>query len=214
MKNKLIAEIFKSIAQILEIQGENPFRIRAYERASQNIESLPDDIEIYVMEDRLKDIPSIGKDLEEKIKEITSTGKLKYLEELKRNIPEGVVEMLKVPGIGPKTAKLLYEKLDVQDVVMLERMAHAGKIRNLEGMGEKSEENILHGIEIFKKGRERLDLKTALDVADSFVSWLKTLKEVKKINPAGSLRRMKETVRDIDLLISSNKPQIIMDAFT
>ena len=214
MKNKLIAEIFRGIADILEIKGENPFRIRAYERAGRNIESLADDVEVLIREDRLKDVEGIGKDLEEKIREIVSTGKLKYLEELKKDIPEGLIEMLNVPGIGPKTAKLLYEKLDIQDVVMLERMAAAGKIRGLEGMGEKTEENILAGIELFKKGRDRLDLKIATDAAYNFVNKLKELKEVKKINPAGSLRRMKESVRDIDILISSKNPQKIMDAFT
>jgi len=214
MKNKLIAEIFKDIAEILEIRGENFFKIRAYEKAAQNIESLSEDIEAFAKDDRLKDIPGIGKDLKEKIKEIIFTGKLKYLEELKKDIPEGLIEMLNMPGIGPKTAKLLHEKLDIQDVVMLERMAHAGKIRNLPGMGEKTEENILAGIDLFKKGRERLDLKTATDVAYNIIGRLKKLKEVKNINPAGSLRRMKETVRDIDILISSDKPQRIMEAFT
>ncbi|MFA5388559.1 MAG: DNA polymerase/3'-5' exonuclease PolX [Candidatus Omnitrophota bacterium] len=213
MKNKLVADIFREIAEILEIKGENHFRIRAYERAGLNIESLPEDVEVLAKEDRLKDIEGIGKDLEGKIKEIVSTGKLKYLEELKKDVPSGLIEMLNVPGIGPKTAKLLHEKLGIQDVIMLERMAHAGKIRNLEGLGEKTEENILRGIELFKKGRERLDLKTASDVAAGFVEELKKLKEVKKINPAGSLRRMKEAVRDIDILISSGNPGKVMDAF-
>ncbi|MDO8602676.1 MAG: DNA polymerase/3'-5' exonuclease PolX [Candidatus Omnitrophota bacterium] len=214
MKKALIAKIFRDIAEMLEIKGENFFRVRAYEKAAQNVESLPDDIEAFAKEDRLKDIPGVGKDLEEKIKEIISTGKLKYLEELKKDIPEGLLDMLNVPGVGPKTAKLLYEKLDIQDVVMLERMAHAGKIRGLPGMGEKTEENILAGIELFKKGRERLDLKTAQDVADGFITRLKKLKDVKKINPAGSLRRMKESVKDIDILISSAKPEKIIQAFT
>ena len=214
MKNKLIAEIFNEIAEMLEVKGENFFKIRAYEKAAQNIESLSGDIEAFAKDDRLKDIPGIGKDLEEKIKEIVSTGKLKYLEELKKDIPEGLIEMLNVPGIGPKTAKMLHEKLGIQDVVMLERMAHAGKIRGLPGMGEKTEENILAGIDLFKKGRERLDLKTATDVAYGIIARLKKLKEVKNINPAGSLRRMKETVRDIDILISSDKPREVMDAFT
>ena len=105
MENKLIAKIFKEIAQILEIKGENHFRIRAYERASQNIESLPNDIEAFVKEDKLKDIPGVGKDLEEKIKEIVFTEKLKYLEELKKDIPEGLIETLNVPGIRPKNNK-------------------------------------------------------------------------------------------------------------
>ena len=180
MKNKLIAEIFRDIAQILEIKGENHFRIRAYERAGQNIDSFPDDVELLAKENKLKDIPGVGKDLEEKMREIISTGRLKYLDELKKEIPEGLLQMLDVPGIGPKTAKVLYEKLDIQDIVMLERMAAAGKIRELPGMGEKTEENILAGIDIVKKGRERLDLKTAMDIAESFVSKLEKIKEVKK----------------------------------
>ena len=214
MKNKLIAEIFRDIAQILEIKGENHFRIRAYERAGQNIDSFPDDVALLAKEDKLKDIPGIGKDLEEKMREIISTGRLKYLDELKKEIPEGLLQMLDVPGIGPKTAKVLYEKLDIQDIVMLERMAHAGKIRELPGMGEKTEENILAGIDIVKKGRERLDLKTAMDIAEGFVSELEKIKEVKKADAAGSLRRMKETVRDIDILVSSKEPEKVMDVFT
>ena len=198
----------------MEIKGENRFRIRAYERAGQNINSLPEDIEVFIREDRLKGIPGIGKDLEEKIKEIVATGKLKYLDELKKDIPEGLIEMLNVPGIGPRTAKVLYEKLDIQDIVMLERMAAAGKIRDLPGMGEKTEENILRGLELLKKGREMLDLKTATDIAYKFVAELEKLKEVKNISPAGSLRRMKETVRDIDILIASKTPSKIMGAFT
>jgi DNA polymerase (family X) len=214
MKNQEIADIFRQIAGILEIKGENPFRIRAYERAALNIESIPRDISHFIEEDTLTAIPGIGKDLEEKIKEIAATGKLKYLEELKKDTPSGIFEIMNVPGIGPKTAKLLYDKLNIYDLVMLERMAHAGKIRNLPGIKEKTEENILRGIEIIKRSRDRMDLKTAMDVAGSFVGKLKKLKEVKKIDPAGSLRRMKDTVRDIDILISSKDPEKVMDIFT
>ena len=214
MKNKDIAKIFRQIAQILEIKGENHFRIRAYERGAQNIESLSEDIEVFIKEDRVTTIPGIGKDLEQKIKEMVSEGRLQYLEDLKKDIPKGLLDILAIPGVGPKTAKLLYEKLDIRDVVMLERMAHAGRIRELPGMKQKTEENILRGIEILKRGHDRMDLKTAQDVALSFTSGLKKLKEVKRIDPAGSLRRRKDTVKDIDLLISSNKPEKVMHAFT
>jgi len=190
------------------------FRIRAYERAGQNIESIPEDIEVFVKEDRLTSIPGIGKDLEAKVKEIVSTGKLQYLDDLKKDIPQGLLDILNIPGVGPKTAKLLHEKLHIRDLVMLERMAHAGRIKKLPGMKEKTEENILRGIEILKRGRDRMDLKTAMDVADSFISRLKKLKEVKKINPAGSLRRMRDTVRDIDILVSSKRSKKVMDGFT
>ncbi len=191
MKNQEISNIFKQIAEILEIKGENPFRICAYERVARNIEAVPEDVEIFVKENSLKTIPGIGNDLEEKIKEIVLTGKLKYLEELKKDIPQGLIDILCVPGVGPKTVKLLHEKLDIQDLVMLERMAHTGKIRELPGMKAKTEENILRGIEFLKRGRERMDLKTALDVAGSFIRELKKIKEVKKIDAAGSLRRRK-----------------------
>ncbi len=214
MKNQEIAEIFRQIAQILEVKGENVFRVRAYERAARNIESMSEDIGIFVKEDRLTAIPGIGKDLEEKIKEIVSSGRLKYLEELKKNTPKGLIQMLSVPGIGPKTAKLLYDKLEIQDLVMLERMAHMGKIKDVPGIKQKTVENILRGIELIKKGRDRMDLKTAMDASESFIRQLKKLKEVKKINPAGSLRRMKDTVRDIDILVSSKSPGKVMDSFT
>ena len=186
MKNQEISNIFKEIAEILEIKGENRFRIRAYERAARNIEAIPEDIEVFVEGETLRSIPGIGKDLEEKIKEIVSTGKLKYLEGLKKDIPQGIIDMLNVPGIGPKTAKLLNEKLGIQDLVMLERMAHAGKIRDLPGMKEKAEENILRGIELLKRGRDRMDLKTATDVGGYFIKELRKLKDVKKIDAAGN----------------------------
>ncbi len=214
MKNRDVADIFRKIAQILEIKGENRFRIRAYERAAQNIESIPEDIGVFVKEDRLKSIPGIGKDLEEKIKEIVLTDKLKYLEELKKNIPKGLLDILTIPGIGPKTAKLLHERLGIRDIVMLERMAHSGKIKGLPGIKEKTEENILRGIELVKRGHDRMDLKTATDVAGLFIAQLERLKDVKNINTAGSLRRMKDTVRDIDILVSSKKPEKVMDKFT
>lgn len=214
MKNREVANIFKEIAQILELKGENRFRIRAYEKAAQTIESMPEDIEGFVKKGALTSISGIGHDLEEKIKEIVSKGSLQYLEDLKKSMPLGLIDMLMVPGIGPKTAKLLYEKLDIRDVVMLERVAHAGKIRNLPGMKEKTEENILRGIEILKRGRERLDLKTAMDGAEVFIERLKKLKIVKKIDSVGSLRRMKDAIKDIDILVSSKKPEEVMDVFT
>ena len=213
MKNQEIAEIFREIAQLLEVRGENVFRVRAYERAARNIESMPEDIEVFVKEDRLTAIPGIGKDLEEKIKEIVLKGKLKYLEELKKSTPKGLIQMLAIPGVGPKTAKLLYDKLEIQDLVMLERMAQMGKIKDVPGIKEKTVENILRGIKLIKKGRSRMDLKTAMDASESFIKQLKRLKEVKKIDPAGSLRRMKDTVRDIDILISSKTPSKVMDSF-
>ena len=214
MKNQEIGKIFRQIASILEIKGENPFRIRAYERAARNIETMPEDIEDFIKDDKVKDIPGIGKDLEKKIKEIVSTGRLQYLEGLKKDIPKGLLDILDIPGIGPKTAKMLHEKLGIRDLVMLERMVHAGRVRNLPGMKKMREENILRGIELLKRAHDRMDLSSAMDVADIFVNQLKEIKEVKRIDPAGSLRRKKDTIRDIDILVSSKKPRKVMDVFT
>ena len=213
MKNQEIGKIFRQIASILEIKGENPFRIRAYERAARNIESMPEAIEDFIKDDKAKDIPGIGKDLEEKIKEIVSTGGLQYLEGLKKDIPKGLLDILNIPGIGPKTAKMLHEKLGIRDLVMLERIAHAGRVRDLPGMKKKTEENILRGIELLKRSHDRMDLSTAMDVADIFVKQLKKIKEVKRTDSAGSLRRKKDTIRDIDILVSSRKPGKVMDIF-
>jgi len=214
VKNQEISNIFRQIAEILEIKGANRFRVNAYERAARNIEAIPEDIGLFMKGNRLRTIPGIGRELEKKIKEIVLSGGLNYLEELKKEVPEGLIDMLNVPGIGPKTVRLLHERLGIQDLVMLERMAHAGRIKGLPGMKEKTEENIIRGIELLKRGRDRMDLKTAAGVADAFINRLKRLNEVEDINPAGSLRRMKDTVRDIDILISSKKAEKVMDTFT
>jgi len=214
MKNLEIAQIFRDIAQILEIKGDNPFRIRAYERAAQNIEGLTEDIEHFIKEDKLTEIPGIGKDLSERIKEFVKTGRIKIYEDLKKSIPEGLLDLLNIPSVGPKTAKLLYEKLKIKNISDLENAIKKNKLKGLFGIKEKTIENILKGIEVLKRGKERMTLAQAALAANEFVKTLEKLPEVKKISTAGSLRRQKETVRDIDILVISNKPQKIMDVFT
>lgn len=214
MKNLEISAIFREITKILEIKGDNPFRIRAYERAAQNIEGLTEDIEDFVKHDRLRDIPGVGRDLADKIKEYISTGRIKAYEDLKRKIPGGLLDLLNIPSVGPKTAKLLYEKLKIKDISGLEKAIKKNKLQGIFGIKEKTIENILKGIEILKRGRERMTLAQAIQVADEFVRALRKLPEVKKISVAGSLRRQKETVRDIDILVISEKPNKIMDVFT
>jgi len=213
MKNLEISTIFRDIAKILEIKGDNPFRIRAYERAAQNIEGLSEDIENFIQGDRLTEIPGIGKDISEKIKEIVRTGKLKALADLKKTIPGGLLDLLNIPSVGPKTAKLLYEKLKIKNIPDLEKAIKANKLEGIFGIKEKTIENILKGIALLKRGKERMTLAVAIQVADEFTSALKRLPEAKKISTAGSLRRQKETVRDIDILVISEKPEKIMDAF-
>ncbi len=213
MRNLEIAQVFRDIARTLGIKGENVFRIRAYERAAQNIEGLSEDIENYIKDDRLSDIPGIGKDLSKRIKEFVKTGKIKIYEDLKKSVPEGVLALLNIPSIGPKTAKLLYEKLKVKSVKDLERAIAKNKLQGIFGIKEKTIENILKGIEIVKKGQERMTLAKGLQVGDEFVNALKKMPEVRKISVAGSLRRQKETVRDIDILVVSDKPGKVMKGF-
>ncbi len=214
MKNLEISAIFREIANILEIKGDNPFRIRAYERAAQNIEGLTEDIEDFVRDDRLMDIPGVGKDLADKIKEYVQTGKIKAYEDLKKKVPGGLLDLLNIPSVGPKTAKLLYEELKIKNILDLEKAIKKNKLQGIFGIKEKTIENISKGIGLLKRGRERMTLAQAMQVADEFISALKKLSEVKRISVAGSLRRQKETVRDIDILMISKKPKKIMDVFT
>ncbi|MFC1698451.1 DNA polymerase/3'-5' exonuclease PolX [Candidatus Omnitrophota bacterium] len=214
MKNKEVAQIFRQIAEILEIQDQNPFRIRAYLKAAQNIESLPQAVEDLAAKEALEQIPGIGQDLAEKIKEIVNTGKLKFYQELCDNIPEGLTILMSVPGVGPKTAKTLYDKLNVRSLKHLEQAVSKHQIRDLPGFKEKTEENIRRGIALVKKAKERMPLAQAKAIADEFTGALAKLKEIKQIEPAGSLRRKKETVRDIDILITSVRPKKVMDVFT
>jgi len=214
MKNLEIAEIFHEIAKILEIKGDNPFRIRAYERAAQNIEGLSEDIENFIKNDTLMEIPGIGKDIAGKIKEYVQSGKIKAYEDLKKSIPSGLLNLLDIPSVGPKTAQLLYEKLKIKNISGLEAAIKNNKLQGIFGIKDKTIENISKGIEVLKRGKERMTLAQAMQAADEFISALKGLKEVKKISSAGSLRRQKETVRDIDILAISDNPAKIMGTFT
>ncbi len=213
MKNKLVSDIFRQIAKILELKGDNPFRVRAYEKASQVIDGLTQDVEELAKKDRLTSIPGIGKDLADKIKEIVATGTLRQYEELKKDIPLGLLKMMEIPGLGPKTVKLIYENLKVDSIEKLEEVARKGLLRKIQGIREKTEENILKGIELIKKGKERIPLYIALDVAKEFLKELSASRYVKKIEVAGSLRRRKETIKDIDILIVSKNHKKIMDIF-
>ncbi|MBN2120844.1 MAG: DNA polymerase/3'-5' exonuclease PolX [Candidatus Omnitrophica bacterium] len=214
MENQEIAQVFREIATILELKGDNPFRIRAYQKAAQNIESLTENLSDLVKRNSLENISGIGKDLAAKIKEIIETGRLRKYEKLKKSLPSGLIEMLNIPGLGPKTVKLIYESLKIKTIKSLEKAAQKGKLRNLPGIQQKTEENIIKGIAILKEGRARIALYDALEIGDIFIEALKKLKEIKIIEPAGSLRRKKETVKDIDILAISSDPKKVMDTFT
>ncbi|OGW39583.1 MAG: DNA polymerase III, partial [Nitrospirae bacterium RBG_13_39_12] len=212
MKNQEIAGIFDDIADLLEIKGENPFRIRAYRRAAQNIQGLAKYVE-EMTRDELLEIPGIGQDLAGKIVEYVKTGRLQSYEDLKKEVPASLSLLLSVPGLGPKTAKLLFEKLKIRDLETLEQFAREHKLSGLPGIKEKAEENILKGIEMLKHGRERQPLGKVLPVANDILKHLKDKAPVKKLNVAGSIRRWKDTIKDIDILATSKDPKAVMNAF-
>jgi len=212
MKNQEIAKIFNDIADLLEIKGENPFRIRAYRRAAQNIEGLAKDV-AEISKDELLKIPGIGQDLASKIEEYVRTGMLQSYEDIKKEVPKGLSTFLSVPSLGPKTAKLLFEKLNIKDIETLERFAREHKLIGLPGIKEKTEENILKGIEMLKRGLERQPLGKVLPIANNIVEHLRKKAPIKKLSVAGSIRRWKETIKDIDILATSENPKEVMKAF-
>jgi DNA polymerase (family 10) len=212
MKNHQIAGIFAEIAELLELKGENVFRIRAYRRAAQNIDGLSADVATLSDKD-LTAIPGIGPDLAAKIREFISTGGVAAHEKLKKEIPEGVLALLKVPGLGPKKAKQFYDSLKIKSIDELEAAIKRGRLEGLPGVQKKTEENILKGIELVKRGTDRRPLGRVLPLAQDIVRRMKESAPVDAIEVAGSIRRMKETVRDIDILTTSREPGKVMDAF-
>jgi DNA polymerase (family 10) len=212
MKNQEVTKIFNDIADILEIQGSNPFRIRAYRRAAQNIERLAQDVSI-IKNDDLRKIPGIGQDLADKIKEYIKTGHLTFYEELKKEVPRGLVEMLLIPGLGPKTVKMFFDDHRIKNIDNLERLAKKGKLKGLPGIQAKTEENILKGIAMIRRHSERHPIGIVLPVAEDLLEKLRESAPVRQFSLAGSLRRWKETIKDIDILVTSRNPKKVMHVF-
>ena len=213
MKNQEIAKVFNDIADILEIKGDNPFRIRAYRRAAQNIDGFAGDI-AETPEEELRKIPGIGHDLAEKIKEYVTTDHLEFYEELKKEVPHSLVEMLSVPSLGPKTVKMLFEKLKINNIDELEQLAKKGELKGLPGIQAKTEENILKGIAMVRRRTDRFPIGRVLPIAEDILKKLKAAAPVKEIALAGSLRRWKDTIKDIDMLATSRDPKKVMNVFT
>jgi len=213
MKNQIVADILYQIADLLDLKGEIFFKTRAYRQAAQTIEVLDEDIEIVSNENRLKDIPGVGEALAKKIKEIVETDKLEFLEKLKQEVPEELLKMLNISGLGPKRVAALYQKLGIKTIEELRKSCYEGKLRNLDGFGELLEQNILRGIQVMEKTSGRALLHIASEDGNSYVSYLKRFNKIKRISIAGSLRRRKETIGDIDILVSSDKPNEVMEFF-
>jgi len=212
MRNQAVAEIFNDIADILEIKGDNPFRIRAYRRAAQNIDSFARDV-AETSPEELQNIPGIGADLAAKVQEYVQTGSLEFYDELKKEVPAGLIDILSVPGLGPKTAKLLFEKLHIKDINDLEKRAKEGRLKSLPGIQAKTEENILKGIAMIRRHTGRFPIGRVLPVADGILEKLREKAPITKLNIAGSLRRWKDTVKDIDILATSKNPHEVMNVF-
>jgi len=214
MKNHEVAELLRNIAQLLEIKGELVFKIRAYEKAALVIDNLDKDIEEVWKQGKLDDIPGVGEALTKKIGEFLETGKLEYYDKLKKEVPVNMEELGRVPGLGPKTIMKLYKQLGVKNLKDLEKAAKQKKIENIEGLGKTVEENILKSVEFAKTSGNRFILGTALDIADEIKERLNKLNVVNKVEVAGSLRRRKETIGDIDILVTAKNPGKVIDFFT
>jgi DNA polymerase (family 10) len=213
MKNQFVAETLYMVADLLDLKGDLFFKTRAYRMAAQTIEALDDDIEKIVRQGTLESIPGIGEALAKKITELVQKGKLEYLERLKKEVPPGLIALLSIPGLGPKKVAALYKNLGISTIQALRDAAGNGKLRSLEGFGEITERNILRGIQLLEKTSGRVLLNVAYEDGNRYLTYLKKNKKIKKIDIAGSLRRMKETIGDIDILASSNDPETVMDHF-
>jgi len=215
MKNQELAKIFYEITDYLEMEGV-AFKPYAYQKAAITLETLEEDIEDIYKRGGLKalmEIPGVGESIALKIEEYLKTGKIKYYEEFKKKIPVNLEEIIAVEGMGPKKAKVLYQKLGIRNLKDLEKAARAHKIASLFGFGEKTEKNILEGIAFLKRSKGRFLLGEILPKAKEVYEKLKSLKEVERIDPAGSVRRMKETIGDVDFLVISKNPEKVMDFF-
>lgn len=213
MKNQMVADTLYMIADLLDLKGEIFFKTRAYRMAAQTIEAMDVDIESIVKQGTLESIAGIGEALAKKITELVTTDKLKYLEQLKKEVPAGLIDLLSVPGLGPKKVAAMYKHFGIMTLDDLQKAASTGKLRNLEGFGEITEQNILRGIQMLQKTSGRVLLNLAYDDGMSYVTYLKNCPALEKVSIAGSLRRMKETIGDVDILASSKNPEKVMECF-
>lgn len=215
MDKNQVAEILDEMGTLLEIKGANPFRCRAFHNASVNIASLTEDLRELASTDRLTEIPGIGKGIAQIIRELVESSKSKEYEDLKQSLPPGLPELVKVPGLGPKRVKLLFEKLNIDSLTALEQAAMTHQLAEVPGFGKKSEENILKGIARLTKMQTKFTINIALEAAENLLRFLRGQKGVKRCEIAGSLRRCKEVIGDIDLLVSCNEMsrKAILDSF-
>ena len=214
MKNTAIAKVFQDIADLLELKGENPFKIRAYQRAARTIEHLPKEMEIMLEEgEDLKNIPGVGEAIAKKTTELITTGKLGYYEDLKAEFPEGITTLLEIPGVGPKIAKRLSTELGIRSVDELEQAIKDGRVAEMFRLGDKTADNILHQIQALRRKDQRIPIGEALPVVEEILDALRPIPGVRNLTAAGSLRRFRETLGDIDLMGTADNPEQVINTF-
>ncbi|MBM3219224.1 MAG: DNA polymerase/3'-5' exonuclease PolX [Candidatus Rokubacteria bacterium] len=214
MKNFEIARLFHEIAALLDARQESRFRIRAYQRAAQTLETLGEDVGAVAARGGLQGLPGIGKELAARIEEYLATGAMRHVEQLRGDLPAAFPMLLEVRGLGPKTARALHEKLGIGTIEQLEEACRTGRIIGVAGVREKTRDKILKGISAWRAGRTRTPLHVARAIAGQVVDVLRAHGGIDDIQIAGSLRRGRETVKDIDILVTSREPMRVMHTFT
>ena len=213
LTNREIADMFETVADMLQIKGENIHRVLSYRRASETIREVPRDLHAIADEGKLTDIQNVGKTIAEKITEMLETGELEFYNRLAKEVPPGVVDVLRINGVGPKKAKLFWKELNITSIELLKQAAEKQELRALSGMGAKSEQKIIDGIESLARQTGRTRLGDALPIAQSILDHLMTLPDALEGEIAGSIRRGRPTIGDVDILIASDNAQPIMDTF-
>lgn len=214
MKNEDLAAVFDEIANLLEIQGEQIFRINSYRKTARTLRDLVEDVVVVAAEARLADLEGIGKATIEKINEFLTHGTISLHQELRASVPAGLIQLLQIPGLGPKKVSQMWKELEVVDVISLKAVIESGTLAKLKGMGAKTVENIIAGLTFTEKSSGRTPLGLALPLAEELAAQLKKVKGVRRVEVGGSLRRGCETIGDIDLLCASDNGAAIVEAFT
>jgi DNA polymerase (family 10) len=213
MEKAEVAAILEEIAVLLELQGENPFRAGAYAKAGRAIAQLETNLEDVVKEGKLEEIPGIGDTLRDKITTLVTTGKLDFYEKTKAKTPPGLLQMLRLPGIGPKKIKAIYEQLGIDDLARLKEACEKGEVAKLKGFGAKTEKNILEGLAFLDQVGGRVRLDQATSIAEDILEQMKKVPGIRRMELCGSVRRRKETIHDIDILATADDSKPVMDAF-
>ncbi len=214
MKNSEVAKVFQDIADFLEMKGEIPFKVRAYQKAVRSIEHLPVELEQLMKEGKLREVPGVGEAIAKKITELLTTGRLEYYEKLRAEFPEGVITFLDIPGVGPKTAVKLSTELGIRSVEELETAILEGRVAKLFRLGDKTAENILRHIQSLRTKERRIPIGVALPLVEDIMAALDKTSGLCHLTPAGSLRRLRETIGDIDLMGTADNAEAAIDAFT